>query len=440
MISLLCGLALAGEPIDVRGVWVADTASEAHRPVRLLYPDAGEGWDVGFLTDAARDPLMEETLSGEPESVVSLLTSAHLYGGLTWKGRRFSAAMPATVYGQDLQGGFAGLGDLQLSVLQPVLAPDGARPGLAFSVSSWLPTGAEERWSGSPGVGLGAVAALGQELGDFGWAANAGVRLGRSEDARNLLSGPGPIGGLEVHTMLSPRLALAAEGVVQGSTGLSSLPIEANLSARYRHEGGGFAVLAVGHGIGDGVGASAGRLTLAVGYSGGRDIPPPPPPTVVVPVMVSQHSSVVTVEAPIAELVEDRIIIYQQVFFREGRADLLSESGEVLTAVRQIVADNPDITHLLIEGHTNARGSGVYNQRLSEARARTVAKWMVDSGLEEGMMLPRGYGEDRPLVDADHPDAMAINRRVEFTVLRGGGAGGRIPSAEELPAEVRDSQ
>jgi outer membrane protein OmpA-like peptidoglycan-associated protein len=372
--------------------------------------------------------------------VVSLMTSAHLYGGVTWRGRRFSAAMPSTVYGQDLQGGFAGLGDLQLSVLQPVLAPSGMRPGLGFSVSSWLPTGSESRWSGGPGASFGAVAALGQELGDFGWAANAGVRLGRSEEARNLLSGPGPIGGLEVHTLLNPRLALAAEGIVQGTTGLSSLPIEVGLSARYRHEGGGFAVLGVGHGIGDGVGASGGRLTLSVGYSGGRDIPPPPPQTIVVPVMVSQYRSVVTVEAPIAELVDDRIVIYQQVFFKEGRADLLEESSEVLAAVLQIVEDNPDITHLLIEGHTNARGSSAYNQRLSEARARTVASWMVDSGLPAGMMIPRGFGEDRPLVEDDHPDAMAINRRVEFIVLRGGERGGRVPDAEDLPAAVRDSQ
>ena len=154
--------------------------------------------------------------------------------------------------------------------------------------------------------------------------------------------------------------------------------------------------------------------------------------------MVSQHRSVVTVEAPIAELLDDRIVIYQQVYFREGRADLLTESAQVLQAVRQIVDDNPDITHLLIEGHTNSRGSGVYNQRLSEARARSVAAWMVESGLPETMMLPRGYGEDRPLVGDDHPEAMAINRRVEFIVLRGDGRGGRVPSAEELPASVRE--
>lgn len=437
MIAFFTGLALASEPIDVRGIWVADTVSEPHRPVRLLYPDAGAGWDVGFLTDAARNPLMEQTLDGESESVVDLLASAHLYGGLTWKGRRFSASMPTTVYGHDTQGGFNGLGDLQLSVLQPVLTPEASRPGLAFAVSSWLPTGAEDRWSGGPGLSVGVVAALGQELGDVGWAANAGVRLGQSEGVRNLLSGPGPIGGLEVHTLITPRLAVAAEAVVQGTTGLSQPPIEAGVSARYRHEGGGFATLGMSHGIGNGVGASAGRVSLSVGFSGGRITEPLPLPTVVVPVMVSQHRSTVTVEAPIAELVADRIVVYQQIFFREGRADLLEESDAILDAVRVIVEDNPDITHLLIEGHTNSRGSGLFNQRLSEARASTVATWMTENGLSEGMLLARGFGEDRPLVSDDHPDAMAINRRVEFMVLRSDGSGGRVPSVDELPESIR---
>ena len=237
--------------------------------------------------------------------------------------------------------------------------------------------------------------------------------------------------------MITPRLALAAEGIIQGSTGLQSLPLETGLSARYRHESGGFATLSVTRGIGDGVGASAGRVALSVGLSGGRITEPPPPPTVVVPVVVSQHHARVTVQAPIAELIDNRIVIYQQVFFREGRADLLDESAAVLQAVREIIADNPDITHLLIEGHTNSRGSGVYNQRLSEARARTVARWMQDSGLDASMLIAQGYGEDRPLVSEEHPDAMVINRRVEFTVLRGE-RGGRVPGRGELPASLTE--
>ena len=420
MIAALLGAALASEPLDVRGIWVADTVSAPHRSVRLAYPDPGEGWDVGFLTDAARNPIVEEGIDGELEPVVDLLSSAHLYGGVTLGSRRLSVAMPVTVYGRDASGGFAGLGDLQLSVLQPVLVPDGTAPGLAFLVSAWLPTGAETRWSGSPGLAGSAVASLGQELGDFGWVISGGVRLGRSEEARNLLSGPGPVGGIEGHYLLTHRLAVGIEGVVQGTTGLGSLPAELGATARYRHENGGSVRLGISRGVSDGVGASAGRISLGVGFGGGRTLQPLPPPTVVVPVMVSQHRSEVRIERGVAELVDDRIIIYQQVFFTEGRADLLDVSDEVLQAVLQIVEEHDDITHLLIEGHTNSRGSRGYNQRLSEERAEAVAAWMIGNGLDPTMILARGFGEDKPLVPDSHPDAMAVNRRVEFKVLRSG--------------------
>jgi len=140
-----------------------------------------------------------------------------------------------------------------------------------------------------------------------------------------------------------------------------------------------------------------------------------------VPVVVSQHRSEVLVEAPVAELVDDRIVLYQQVFFREARAELIEESDPVLQAVLEIVQSDPNITHLLIEGHTNSRGSRTYNQNLSEDRAHAVAAWLIAEGLPETMLLARGFGEDRPLVPDEHPNAMAINRRVEFMVLRSRG-------------------
>ena len=443
LLLVLCGgggEARAGEPLDIRGMWVADTGGDAHRPLRLAWPEAGQGWDAGFVADGARNLLMETGLDGEVTPVVDVMTSAHLYGGFVWRGRRLSAALPVTVYGRDLSGGFAGLGDAQVSVLQPLFGAEGRRPALGVAVSGWIPTGAEERWSGSPGLSGSAVASLGQEHALWGWAANAGVRLGRTADARNLLAGPGPVGGVEAHVRVLDDVVVGLDAVSQGAAGFSSLPVELGASLRYRHPLGGFAHLGVAMGAGDGVGASGGRLFLGVGYGGGRHVELPPPETVVVPVVVSQRRSEVLIETPVAELVDDRIVLYQQVFFREARAELIEESELVLEAVLEIVRSDDQITHLLIEGHTNSRGSRTYNQRLSEARAAEVSAWLVEAGLPEGMILARGFGEDRPLVPDEHPEAMAINRRVEFMVLRADedSAPTHIPDAAELPASVRE--
>ncbi|MEL6346192.1 MAG: OmpA family protein [Myxococcota bacterium] len=429
--------AVAGEPIDTRGMWVADTVSEPHRPVRLVYPDAGTGWDAGLITDVARQPLTETGLDGTPVPVVDVLSSAHLFGGVSWRGRRFSLAAPITVYGQDLSGGFAGLGDVQLSVLQPVIVPTDRKLGVALAASGWIPTGDQDRWSGSPGLAAGAVASMGQELGRFGWVANVGMRAGQSTAVRNVLSGPGPIAGVEIHTRLRPDLVIGVEAVSQGSTGFSSIPVEVGGAARYRHKTGAFANIGVAYGITDGVGASGGRITLGIGYSGGRTLPGPPPEPVVVPLIVSQRRSEVRIEQPVAELVDNRIILHQQIFFEEGQATLLEDSEAVLAAVLEILGAHEDITHLLIEGHTNARGSRGDNQRLSELRADAVASWLSDNGVDQKMLLTRGFGEDRPLVADEDPNAMILNRRVEFIVLRADMPDNpRIPSLDDLPASV----
>lgn len=432
--------AWAGEPVDVRGLWVADTAAEAYRPTRLTWPGAGEGWDVGILSDAARHPLQELTLSGEPAPVVDLIASAHLYSGVTWRNRRYSLAMPLTAYGQDAGGGFAGLGDLQLSVIQPIRSAERGKIGLALNVSGWVPTGDTDDWSGSPGFGAGALASIGQELGRVGWVANAGVRFGQSAQARNLFSGAGPVGGVEGHLRVFDDVVLGIEAVSQGVTGFGSVPLELGGSARYRHPTGGFASVGFAHGLGSGVGASAGRLMLSVGYGGGRKVDVPDPDTVIVPVMVSQHRSEIRVETPVAELVENKIVLYQQIFFAEASAELLEESEPVLDAILEVVSSHEEATHLLIEGHTNSRGSRTYNQRLSDERAASVADWLVAHGFMANMIITRGFGEERPVVEDTHPDAMVINRRVEFTVLSAEIDPDRVPDASEIPTAVRQGE
>lgn len=64
-----------------------------------------------------------------------------------------------------------------------------------------------------------------------------------------------------------------------------------------------------------------------------------------------------------------------------------------------------------IAGHTDSRGSDEYNQRLSEARARSVAS--VARSVGAVVDSETGYGEKQPVATNDTADGMAKNRRVE---------------------------
>jgi outer membrane protein OmpA-like peptidoglycan-associated protein len=69
-----------------------------------------------------------------------------------------------------------------------------------------------------------------------------------------------------------------------------------------------------------------------------------------------------------------------------------------------------------VEGHTDKIGTDVRNQGLSEARANSVREALVASGADPTRLAARGFASSRPYEDADTPEALALNRRIEFRV------------------------
>ncbi len=73
-------------------------------------------------------------------------------------------------------------------------------------------------------------------------------------------------------------------------------------------------------------------------------------------------------------------------------------------------------TSVEVQGHTDASGGDAANQRLSEARANAVVQAMVEKGVPTERLVPKGYGETKPLDPTGTSAAYAKNRRIEFTV------------------------
>lgn len=68
-------------------------------------------------------------------------------------------------------------------------------------------------------------------------------------------------------------------------------------------------------------------------------------------------------------------------------------------------------TTILVEGHTDSKGSETYNQQLSERRAQAVRDALVNRGVDPRRLRVIGYGESRPISSND-----AMNRRVELRI------------------------
>ena len=65
-------------------------------------------------------------------------------------------------------------------------------------------------------------------------------------------------------------------------------------------------------------------------------------------------------------------------------------------------------------GHADERGTDEYNMVLSQKRAASVRKYLVDLGVKDGTLDTVGYGENKPVSNGSNEDAWAQNRRVEF--------------------------
>lgn len=70
---------------------------------------------------------------------------------------------------------------------------------------------------------------------------------------------------------------------------------------------------------------------------------------------------------------------------------------------------------LTLEGHADERGTEEYNLQLSNKRAASVKRYLVDLGVSDPALETVGFGENRPAVSGSGEDAWSANRRVELT-------------------------
>lgn len=101
-------------------------------------------------------------------------------------------------------------------------------------------------------------------------------------------------------------------------------------------------------------------------------------------------------------------------------AEILPESRPVLKAVRDILAADPRIQLVLIEGHASEEGEHQFNYDLSVRRARAIQDALVEAGVAPERLAIRGMGEVAPVVTPTGPDdqvALAANRRVVFRII-----------------------
>jgi OOP family OmpA-OmpF porin len=102
------------------------------------------------------------------------------------------------------------------------------------------------------------------------------------------------------------------------------------------------------------------------------------------------------------------------VFFEFNSDQIIPKYYNDLDKVGQVLERHTD-GRFHIEGHTDSKGSDAYNQGLSDKRAESVKRYLVQHfSIAPERLVTKGYGKSKPRETNETDEGRATNRRVEL--------------------------
>ena len=143
-----------------------------------------------------------------------------------------------------------------------------------------------------------------------------------------------------------------------------------------------------------------------------------------------------TVEVELQLLpIPDKPIVLEGILYEFDSAELTPSAKTCIdTGLYVIMIENPQII-IELSSHTDSKGSDAYNMDLSDRRAESCVKYLIQKGVDKRRLLHKGYGETVPVAPNAHPDGSdnpegrALNRRTEFKII------GELSEDEYMPEQ-----
>jgi outer membrane protein OmpA-like peptidoglycan-associated protein len=126
------------------------------------------------------------------------------------------------------------------------------------------------------------------------------------------------------------------------------------------------------------------------------------------------------------------VLTLSDVLFDTAAATLKPGAALTIDRIARFLEGNPQ-TRLIIEGHTDSRGSEAYNEELSQRRAQAVGDALVERGIQTNRFEVLGRGEGFPVANNGTAAGRQQNRRVEIVFSDESGQFNRTAGAPDQP-------
>ncbi|QQR80694.1 MAG: OmpA family protein [Deltaproteobacteria bacterium] len=312
------------------------------------------------------------------------------------------------------------MGDVRLESKIRLLDIDRHNFGISILPFVYAPTGSGNYFTGNNRFSGGAQLVMDVNIADRASVAlNLGYQMKKKATIVGTDRDDSLLYGLGANLKALDWMHIMAE--VYGNTNTGNMfkrtaesPLEADGGVRFfpsKPEGLAITV-GGGAGLNFGYGAPDIRGIVGLSYPNPKRVnlppaPPPPPPP-----------------PPPAKIEKEKIVITRKVHFEFDKSVIRPVSFRILDAVVEVLKDNPDVTKVRIDGHTDGKGTDPYNMKLGERRAKSVKDYLVSHGVSADRLSIQSFGESKPVSDNETPEGRARNRRVEFSILEQDGQQG----------------
>jgi peptidoglycan-associated lipoprotein len=108
-------------------------------------------------------------------------------------------------------------------------------------------------------------------------------------------------------------------------------------------------------------------------------------------------------------------VMQEDIYFQKGSYRLQPEARTILHRKAGFLKKYPDVS-VIIEGHTNERGSRETNIAFGDRRAGAVKSFLIKEGIDRDRLIAVSFGKERPVDTGRSEKDRAKNRRVHFVI------------------------
>jgi len=131
---------------------------------------------------------------------------------------------------------------------------------------------------------------------------------------------------------------------------------------------------------------------------------------------IPEDQQEITKNFTLSKLEKEAVFELKNVEFEFNKAVLTPKSIDILKPILATLKENETL-EIELSGHTDNIGSRQVNKKISEARAKAVADYFIQNGIDPKRIKTVGYGFDKPIASNDTPEGRQRNRRTEMKIL-----------------------